>query len=655
MHKTIYIEADEEITSVIDRVRKEGSPDIFIVIPKNAMLVQGVINLKLLKKESAKMKKNVILVTNDKQAKKVISRIGFEIKEVLSPEEIEEVSQEEELDEIERTSLDSIEELENQERKAVGQREIGSESFFIDEKHDEFFDENETEDVSNDRDIENIPASSEKVVKRMDMMKNSADVKVVTGEQDTIDPESQQLISHKLKNEAMMATKKKKEVQEIFEEDIDFDSKEFQVGFSDQKAEKFFTQNDKKKEFSKKSFKKNKLNKKKSSGKFSYFFVVGMIVVLALIGFGGWAYFNWPQMNIVIYPSEKSITSTSDVNILTDLTVSDIENGQLIGEMEELEIEKTLDFDATGEKYSSDQGKARGKVTIYNKYSSANQPLVKTTRVLSKEGKLFRLVNSVTVPGMKGDIPGEIEVKVVADKPGSAFNIEASNFTVEGFKGNPKYEKFEVDSSNAMSGGSDASGNSLVKYVTEADIEKARNTTLESLEKSFEEEISGRLDEFREYVLDSAKKEVVEHKSSFDVDDIADKFSYTIKQKVRLMTFASDDLREVAKIALTKELDSGYELDENEITIEIIKDITDFEKKSMSLRVNFFGIAWPKIDQENFKKGIADQKETEFGNIIKKYQEIKKVDIDYNPGWLSGMAVSESKIKIEEQREVLKD
>jgi hypothetical protein len=653
MHKTIYIEADEEITSVIDRVKKEGSPDIFIVVPKNAMLVQGVINLKLLKKESAKMKKNVILVTNDKQAKKVISRIGFEIKEVLSPEEIEEVSQEEEFDEVEKTSLDSIEELENQERKAVGQREIGSESFFTDEKHDEFFDENENEDILDNSDIKNIPTASEKVIKRMDMTKNSADVNIVVEEDAVMDLEPQSLVSRKLKNGVMMTTKRKKEVQEIFEEDIDFDGEEFQAGFSDQKAEEFFTQKDDKREFSKKSFKKNKPVKKKASRKSSYFFVVGLIIVLALIGFGGWVYFNWPQMNIVIYPNEKSVASVSDVDILTDLAVSNIEDGQLTGRMEEFEIEKTLDFDATGEKYSSDQGKARGKVTIYNKYSSADQPLVKTTRVLSKEGKLFRLIDSVTVPGMEGETLGKIEVKVIADQPGIDFNIESSIFTIEGFKGNPKYEMFEVVSEESISGGSDASGNSLVKYITESDIEKARTATLESLDKSFEEEMKGRLDESREYVLDSAKKEVVENESSFDIDDIADKFNYTIKQKVRLMTFASNDLMEFANIVLSKELDSGYELDENKITTEIIKDITDFEKKSMSLRVNFFGIAWPGIDQENFKKGIADQKEEAFGNVLKNYQEIKKVDIEYIPGWLSGVAVSENKIHIDEKQVIL--
>ena len=648
MHKTIYIEADEEITSIIDRVKKEGAPDIFIVVPKNAMLIQGVINLKLLKKESAKIKKNIILVTNDKQAKKVIGRIGFEIKEMLSLEEIENVSREddrENLDEVDRASIESFDEIEQQEKSASHRREIGSASFFADEDGGIVVreDEEEVDDIFGDE-ISNTP---EKVIKRMDMARNK---EVLESEEKKI-PVRKTMPQVSERKIAVAEEKRKKEVQEIFENDIDFDNEEFQGRFSDKKAEDFFNRN-KKNDFPEGLFKKSRPTKKPVEKKTNYFLVGAMVVVLAIIGFGGWAYFNWPKMNIVVYPKEKKINSVADINVSADLSSSDIEKGELAGKMEEIEITKTLEFDATGEKYSSDQGKARGKVMIYNKYSSAPQSLVATTRILSKDGKLFRLIDSVIVPGMEGETPGKIEAKVSADKPGSSFNIEASSFTIEGFKGNPKYEKFEVVSADAMVGGSDNSDNKLVKYILGKDIDTARTGTLESLEKSFEDEIKKYIEDSRGYVLDSAKKEIIENKSSLDADDVTDKFNYTIKQKIRLMTFSEEDLLAVAEKSLKEKMDSGYEFDENEITTEIIKDVTDFEKKTLSLRLNVSGVVWPKIDRDNFKKGIANKNEEEFGDVLKKYQEIKKVDIGYNPGWLSGVPVSEQKIYIEEKRDI---
>ncbi len=67
--------------------------------------------------------------------------------------------------------------------------------------------------------------------------------------------------------------------------------------------------------------------------------------------------------------------------------------------------------------------KAEGSVTIYNEFSNAPQPLVATTRLETSDGKIFRIVKGVTVPGttlVDGEIkPGAIEVQVVADQPGS--------------------------------------------------------------------------------------------------------------------------------------------------------------------------------------------------------------------------------------------
>lgn len=68
-----------------------------------------------------------------------------------------------------------------------------------------------------------------------------------------------------------------------------------------------------------------------------------------------------------------------------------------------------------------------GRVRIVNGYSKA-QPLIKTTRLLTSDGKLFRINANVTVPA-----GGSVEVDAYSDKPGSDSLIpKGTTFTIPG-------------------------------------------------------------------------------------------------------------------------------------------------------------------------------------------------------------------------------
>ena len=55
--KTLYVEPTEEITAIIDRLKKTTEQEVVIVIPRGATVLQSVINLKLLKKNAEKAEK----------------------------------------------------------------------------------------------------------------------------------------------------------------------------------------------------------------------------------------------------------------------------------------------------------------------------------------------------------------------------------------------------------------------------------------------------------------------------------------------------------------------------------------------------------------------------------------------------------------------
>jgi hypothetical protein len=104
--------------------------------------------------------------------------------------------------------------------------------------------------------------------------------------------------------------------------------------------------------------------------------------------------------------------------------------------------------------------KSSGQITIFNNYSSAPQTLIKNTRFETLDGLVYRIQNSIEIPGLTTSegktVPGSITVTVVADQIGSKYNIDMVDFTIPGFKNSTgRYTKIFARSKTAMTGGSD--------------------------------------------------------------------------------------------------------------------------------------------------------------------------------------------------------
>jgi hypothetical protein len=102
------------------------------------------------------------------------------------------------------------------------------------------------------------------------------------------------------------------------------------------------------------------------------------------------------------------------------------------------------------------QKKASGTVTIFNTTSNS-QKLVATTRLQTPEGLIFRLNTAVTVPARQivsgSAVPGSVSAVATADVSGDKYNVGLKDFTIPGFKGDPKYNQIYGRSKTPMSGG----------------------------------------------------------------------------------------------------------------------------------------------------------------------------------------------------------
>src|SRR3989338_6169991 len=104
------------------------------------------------------------------------------------------------------------------------------------------------------------------------------------------------------------------------------------------------------------------------------------------------------------------------------------------------------------------ESRSSGRIVIYNSYSTSPQRLVKNTRFETPEGLIYKIADSVTVPGRKNldeqNIPGSVEALVYGETAGEEYNIGLTDFTIPGFKSNTeRFNSFYGRSKTPMTGG----------------------------------------------------------------------------------------------------------------------------------------------------------------------------------------------------------
>ncbi len=173
------------------------------------------------------------------------------------------------------------------------------------------------------------------------------------------------------------------------------------------------------------------------------------IILLLLAGFGVSALFRGAQIRITPKQSTAALDATFTA---TKNSAGGSLGFQVVTVIKDME--KTV---AAGQEETQVDKKAEGRIVIYNNYSTQSQKLVATTRFQTPEGLIFRIPADVVVPGKhsSGDttVPGSVEVTVQADKPGPDYNVGLKDFTIPGFKGDPRYTQMYARSKTEMTGG----------------------------------------------------------------------------------------------------------------------------------------------------------------------------------------------------------
>lgn len=81
---TIYIEADDEITTVIDKMLSAAESIVAVVLPKRAAVFQSAVNMKLLKRAAEESKKKIVLISSEPAIESIAAVAGVHLAQSLT-------------------------------------------------------------------------------------------------------------------------------------------------------------------------------------------------------------------------------------------------------------------------------------------------------------------------------------------------------------------------------------------------------------------------------------------------------------------------------------------------------------------------------------------------------------------------------------------
>src|SRR3990167_2305989 len=618
MHQTFYIDVDEEITSIINRLRKSRAKENIFVLPRGALILQSIVNLKLLKKETEKLKKQLMIVTQDAQGRGIAEKVG-----IFTQPTLEGLEGGEEIKDSLVPVLINKENINIAKKDKKIPKNIGSDSFYETESREDYTEtievaEQEKKPKTADSGSEKIILENfekEKVRPKDEKQKRGVFLLDIFRKTPPEKPLAKKDFAGMPEEKGSRRKKMKKDTEEIKRRN---DKWEKEV------SDLFVGNDDSKKEIPGKASIKVGRKVKKTLIFFAFFCVVAISSVIIFLFL--------PEVSVKLTGITKVNNMEFEVKGDVNRVGYDYGAKSISARLLEGEIEKEMNFAATGKSEISEQ-KARGKITIYNEFSSSSQPLVATTRFETPDGKIFRLINGVAIPGttsVGGEIkPGVIETEVIADRAGEEYNISSATLKIPAFKGSAKYDKFYAKSSASMKGGGTA-GKEL-KIVSQSDIDSAKKILEQGLKNDLTESFKNKMKK-EEVLLEESVETEIKRISSQEAGVAAENFTLKMEMGAKAIVFDEKNLK---AIVLEMEKNKGNFTDDArlfDVFLDYGHPTANFTEKIIEIKVNAKAVYHVKIDSEKLRNELIGKNRADCEDLIRKnYPNIKNFEAQFSP------------------------
>ena len=375
-----------------------------------------------------------------------------------------------------------------------------------------------------------------------------------------------------------------------------------------------------------------KAQKESSSFWRTTLFLLGGIAIVG--GIGAAVYYFLPKASVLITPHEITHEVEAKFEGRTILPIGDQEDGFIPVRKIEKNYESAVTVESSGRASSGNQ-KARGTLIISNEYSSDTQPLIATTRFETGDGKIFRLAESVTVPGVTivdgKRQPGIVEAVVIADAPGDAYNVSPTDFTIIGFKGGPKYEKIRARSNKGFSGG--GGNEESISSITKEDIDSGTQKLKEQSKKDFLSAVERELLPNERLLTDSSEVTDTQMGELPLAGSLGERFDIKGNFTGRAFVVSEKILKEkLAERNLPERKGVSFRVTDATISFEGVLPRYDEDKVTFDVRATL--MLSSVIETEKLRGELLGSDEDGIKSILEKHAEIKKIEVSFSPEFL---------------------
>ncbi|MCH8741470.1 hypothetical protein IH779_01075 [Patescibacteria group bacterium] len=369
------------------------------------------------------------------------------------------------------------------------------------------------------------------------------------------------------------------------------------------------------------------------------------LFILLLVFLGGISlHFIFQKTVIVIWPVTQETVFETSFKVSSKIDLPDIASKTLPGKIFSSEKVVFQQFQSSGK--GLEEAKSEGVIRVYNTYSTYSQTLIIHTRFVSAEGKLFRSIKKVTIPGgkyEKGKLqPGFLDIEVVAAEAGKEYNIGPSTFSIPGFAGTVRYTAFYGKSFQQMKGGLKGE----VLQVTQQDLDAAVKVLKGKIERETENMFKNTISEEFIFIDEAFQKKERSLIFSAKAGETKESFTVEIGILFNALVFKKQDLEDIIKEFIMSEIPQDMALKPDSLTINYEPLLVDVEEGRMTLNSDFSATIYSRIDTDLLKKEIAGKSLRESKMNLDGNPNIVRAEVQLFPLWLTRIPKDLQKIYI---------
>jgi hypothetical protein len=325
----------------------------------------------------------------------------------------------------------------------------------------------------------------------------------------------------------------------------------------------------------------------------------------------------------------KTQKDTANLQTTVDIAKSP-DQGQLQGRVVEGTFEKIQEFSVKDEQGTAVSTTVQGTVRIVNDYSQP-QTLVKTTRLLTSDGRLYRIDKTVTLnPKQSAVVPAH------SDQPGPQFVMQqGTRLTIPGLWIDLQ-KWIYAESVDGFQG-----GQQMTKVVTTDDVTQAQSALKDAVFQEAQNTLKSEAN-----VPDDWKAVYIENttdaKSNITPGQSSDQFLASVKLDVTAVYYPSKDMEALVKQKLQEKLPDGHQLVNFNPALVVYKvdsANSSLEKATISINAQASSQLTDKSSQlsKDLILGLSDgDAKTKLLNI----EGVESADISIRPSWIHKIPTS---------------